>query len=32
MYELDYEMSNRPDWSEIPLRGLMDLLKVSDES
>ncbi|MET0205176.1 MAG: alpha-amylase, partial [Casimicrobiaceae bacterium] len=26
MYELKYEMENRPDWVGIPLRGLIDLL------
>jgi len=26
MYELAYELNNRPDWIEIPLRGLCDLL------
>jgi maltose alpha-D-glucosyltransferase/alpha-amylase len=29
IYELEYEMNNRPGWAEIPLRGLMDLLQVS---
>jgi maltose alpha-D-glucosyltransferase/alpha-amylase len=28
IYELEYEMNNRPAWAEIPLRGLMDLLQV----
>jgi maltose alpha-D-glucosyltransferase/alpha-amylase len=27
IYELEYEMNNRPRWAEIPLRGLMDLLE-----
>jgi predicted trehalose synthase len=22
-YELEYELNNRPDWVEIPLRGLL---------
>jgi maltose alpha-D-glucosyltransferase/alpha-amylase len=26
MYELDYEVENRPDWVRIPLRGLIELL------
>jgi maltose alpha-D-glucosyltransferase/alpha-amylase len=25
LYELRYEMANRPDWVEIPLRGLLEL-------
>jgi maltose alpha-D-glucosyltransferase/alpha-amylase len=25
LYELRYEIANRPDWLEIPLRGLMEL-------
>ena len=25
LYELRYEMANRPDWLEIPLRGLMEI-------
>ncbi len=25
LYELDYELNNRPDWVAIPLRGLLDL-------
>ena len=25
VYELDYELNNRPDWAEIPLRGLSAL-------
>ena len=29
MYELKYEMENRPDWVGIPLRGLLDLLRAS---
>ena len=29
IYELEYELDNRPAWAEIPLRGLMDLLQVS---
>ncbi len=27
VYELEYEMGNRPAWAEIPLHGLMDLLQ-----
>jgi maltose alpha-D-glucosyltransferase/alpha-amylase len=26
MYELSYELNNRPDWVSVPLRGLLDLL------
>jgi maltose alpha-D-glucosyltransferase/alpha-amylase len=26
LYELDYEANNRPDWIEIPARGILDLL------
>jgi maltose alpha-D-glucosyltransferase/alpha-amylase len=27
VYELHYELNNRPDWIEIPLRGILDLAK-----
>jgi maltose alpha-D-glucosyltransferase/alpha-amylase len=27
IYEMEYEMNNRPAWSEIPLHGLLDLLQ-----
>lgn len=27
MYELEYELNNRPDWAEIPLHGLVELLE-----
>ena len=27
LYELRYELDNRPDWVRIPLRGILDLLK-----
>jgi maltose alpha-D-glucosyltransferase / alpha-amylase len=27
LYELRYEIANRPDWAEIPLRGVLALLK-----
>ncbi len=27
IYELGYEMNNRPDWVKIPLRGILDLLE-----
>ena len=26
IYEIGYELNNRPDWVEIPLRGLLALL------
>jgi maltose alpha-D-glucosyltransferase/alpha-amylase len=26
LYELDYELNNRPDWVSIPLRGLLELM------
>jgi maltose alpha-D-glucosyltransferase/alpha-amylase len=29
-YELGYELSNRPTWAEIPLRGLLALLDVAE--
>ena len=25
-YEICYELSNRPDWVDVPLRGLLDTL------
>ena len=28
VYEISYELNNRPDWLEIPLRGLVSLLPV----
>jgi len=28
LYELDYELNNRPDWVRIPLRGIFDLLNA----
>ena len=28
MYEVGYELNNRPDWIDIPLRGLLDLLRA----
>ena len=30
LYELAYEMENRPDWVGIPLRGLVELLQSGD--
>jgi maltose alpha-D-glucosyltransferase/alpha-amylase len=31
LYELDYELNNRPDWVSIPLRGLLDLFGRTPE-
>ena len=31
-YELTYELNNRPDWIQIPLQGIADLLDGSDGS
>jgi maltose alpha-D-glucosyltransferase/alpha-amylase len=28
IYEIGYELDNRPDWVEIPMRGLLALLKL----
>jgi maltose alpha-D-glucosyltransferase/alpha-amylase len=27
LYELSYEVNNRPDWVSIPLRGLLELFE-----
>jgi maltose alpha-D-glucosyltransferase/alpha-amylase len=27
-YELRYEVSHRPEWIEIPLRGLLEMVKT----
>jgi maltose alpha-D-glucosyltransferase/alpha-amylase len=27
LYELGYELNNRPDWAEIPLHGVLELLE-----
>jgi maltose alpha-D-glucosyltransferase/alpha-amylase len=27
VYELGYELNNRPDWVQIPLEGILHLLK-----
>ncbi|HEY6080484.1 MAG TPA: alpha-glucosidase C-terminal domain-containing protein, partial [Polyangiaceae bacterium] len=29
LYELLYELNNRPNWVELPLRGLLDLVRLS---
>lgn len=30
IYEIGYEIDNRPDWLDIPLRGMIDLLSEAD--
>lgn len=30
MYELEYELNNRPDWVAIPIAGILDLLEESE--
>ena len=30
LYELSYELNNRPDWVSIPLRGLLELFPADD--
>jgi trehalose synthase-fused probable maltokinase len=32
LYELRYELNNRPDWVEIPLHGLVEILKPREKS
>ena len=32
LYEIMYEVNNRPDWIAIPLSGILDLLNASDEN
>jgi maltose alpha-D-glucosyltransferase/alpha-amylase len=29
VYELGYELNNRPDWVSVPLQGILDLLRVN---
>jgi maltose alpha-D-glucosyltransferase/alpha-amylase len=31
LYELGYELNNRPDWTHVPLLGLLDLLRREQE-
>jgi maltose alpha-D-glucosyltransferase/alpha-amylase len=31
LYEIAYELNNRPDWVRIPLRGILDLMEVGDD-
>jgi predicted trehalose synthase len=28
MYELQYELNNRPDWVDMPIQGITDLLEA----
>jgi maltose alpha-D-glucosyltransferase / alpha-amylase len=30
IYELGYELNNRPSWSHIPMRGILNLLASSE--
>jgi len=30
VYELNYELNNRPEWVEVPVRGILDLLNRSE--
>ncbi len=32
IYELEYEMNNRPDWALIPLNGILDVLQASHKN
>ena len=32
IYELNYEMNNRPDWLIIPLQGIQEILHDADEN
>ena len=32
IYEIGYELNNRPDWVEIPLQGLARMLRDREES
>ena len=32
LYELDYEMNNRPTWVSIPIRGVLDLMGIATET
>ena len=28
MYELGYELNNRPDWIQIPMEGILEIMKA----
>jgi maltose alpha-D-glucosyltransferase/alpha-amylase len=30
VYELDYELNNRPEWVSVPIRGILDILRPTD--
>jgi maltose alpha-D-glucosyltransferase/alpha-amylase len=30
VYELDYELNNRPDWANLPLQGILELMNEQD--
>ena len=30
IYELDYELNNRPDWVGVPIHGILDILQRTD--
>jgi maltose alpha-D-glucosyltransferase / alpha-amylase len=30
LYEVRYELNNRPDWSAIPLRGVLQLIQAEE--
>ena len=30
LYEIDYEAANRPDWIEIPIRGVLSILDAQE--
>jgi len=32
LYEVNYELNNRPEWLELPLRGVLQVLGVEEES
>ncbi|MBA2605220.1 MAG: hypothetical protein H0U94_16685 [Acidobacteria bacterium] len=29
LYELNYELNNRPDWVRIPIKGILDILDTA---
>jgi maltose alpha-D-glucosyltransferase/alpha-amylase len=29
LYELTYELNNRPDWVDVPIRGILDILRLT---